>query len=153
MKKIAFLVAGLFALHLGAQAQEMNEMDFIREIFNAEKRSIVEEFMALSTAEGDKFWPIYEAYEAERRTLGSRRIDLLRKYAEAYETITDDQADSMVKEAMDIQKKHQALLKKYYGKVKKALGARRATSFFQVEDYMATAIRYQILDAIPFVDE
>ncbi len=153
MKKFAILIAGLFTLQIATYGQEMNEMDFIREIFHAEKKTIVDEFMQLTSAEDQKFWPIYESYEAERRSLGSRRVDLLRRYAAVYESITDEQADTMIRESMDIQKKHQALLKKYYKKIKKALGARRATSFYQLEDYISTAVRFQILDAIPFVDE
>ena len=153
MKKITILIIGFLALQSASYGQEMNEMDFIRNIFHAEKKSIVDEFMQMTPAEAEKFWPLYEAFETERRNLGSRRVDLLRRYASVYENITDEQADTMIKEAMDIQKKHQALLKKYYKKVKKALGARRATSFYQLEDYIATAVRFQILDAIPFVDE
>lgn len=42
---------------------------------------------------------------------------------------------------------------KYYGKMKKDLGAKTAAHFLQLDDYIQTAIKFEILDELPFIGE
>ena len=156
MKKIIFIVF-LFSivLPITSQAQSgQSEIDYIKKIFQMEKKAITSEYMDLSGEAQGAFWTLYDAYETERKALAQRRIKLLLDYAEQYNKgMTDDQATTLVKENLAIQKKTLALKKKYFKKMSKAVGVPAATSFYQLEDYIQTAVKFEILDVIPFVNQ
>ena len=99
------------------------------------------------------FWSVYEAYEIERKVLGKARIALLERYAESFESLTDEQVDEMLKESYSIKTKQAKLQKKYYGKMKKVTSVKTAARFYQIENYLITVISYTISDAIPFVED
>ena len=54
---------------------------------------------------------------------------------------------------MDLQKKTDGLISTYYGKVKAISDGIVATKFYQIENYILTGIRAQILGNIPFVEK
>ena len=39
----------------------------------------------------DRFWEIYDQYEAERKQLGTNRIQIIADYAKSYQTISDEE--------------------------------------------------------------
>jgi len=150
MKKLMLSLSLLLLGSLMAQAQEAN---LIRELFNAEKKAVVGDFLELSDADAAKFWPLYEEYEAARRSIADSRISNLKKYADQYANLTDDQADALVQNSLKNMKASDKLQAKYYKKIKKALSAKQATSWLQLEEYIQTALRMDLLDNIPFVGE
>ena len=99
------------------------------------------------------FLTVYNEYEAKRKELGQTRIDLLNEYADIYANMTDEQADEWMKKVSTLSIKQDKLIKNYYSKVKKTTSAKVATQFYQIEAYILTTIRYNILETIPFVDE
>ena len=150
MKKLLLSLTLFCFGTLVAQAQEAG---LIRELFNMEKKALVKEFLDLSDAEAAKFWPLYEEFEAARREIADRRISNLKNYAAQYADLTDTQADALVKSSLKNMKASDKLKAKYYKKIKKALSAKKATSWLQLEEYIQTALRMDLLDNIPFVGE
>ena len=49
--------------------------------------------------------------------------------------------------------KQDKLIDKYYARVKKVTSPIVAMRFYQLEGYLLTAIRLEILESIPFVEE
>ena len=111
------------------------------------------DFLQLPDEEAKMFWPIYEEYESERSANGTRRIELIKKYAEQYENMTDEQADMLAKESFAVRATREKLQKKYYNKVKKAMGAKRAAQFLQFERFVQTAIDSELDNNIPLIGE
>ena len=60
---------------------------------------------------------------------------------------------SMVSNFIDNSSTQMGIKKKYYGQVKKALGAKTAATWFQFEAYMDAAIQFEVLHNIPFMNE
>ena len=129
-----------------------SEEELVLSYFKLEKKALVSQAMNLSDEQAKVFWPIYNDFEKEASKLTQMRIAYLKAYAEEYETITPEEADAIMKKAFEYQKKHLALELKYYKILKKKLGALVATRFIQVEEYINTGVKMQLLDAIPFVD-
>jgi hypothetical protein len=148
----ATLLLVLFALPFISQAQH-SEMDMMRKLFSAEKRALAENFLKLNGTDANAFWEQYDAYEAERKGLADKRISLIEKYAEQYASLTNDQATSLVNESFKLKQDRLNLRKKYFKKISKAVDAKTATSFLQLEEYIATAITFDLYDSIPFVGE
>ncbi|MCZ6900161.1 MAG: hypothetical protein O7F74_07970 [Bacteroidetes bacterium] len=153
MKKISTIIICLMIFSQVNAQMTANEEEMFKSMFNMEKKLMVENFMQLNDADAQKFWPIYNNYETERGDLTSRRIKVLKQYADQYSTLTDEQADVLMKEVFSIRKKDLALKQKYFNQIKKNMSAKTATSFYQLEEYIQTAIRYSLLEQIPFVGE
>jgi hypothetical protein len=153
MKKY-FLIIGVFFFASLAKAQSSKEeVDLIQAAFGMDKKAVVAEFVKPSASQKDAFWKLYDEYETQRKDLGKLRIELLKQYADQYKTMTSDKADVWTKKAIDLQKKTDNLITTYYGKVKAISDGIVALQFYQIENYILSGIRAQILDNIPFVEK
>jgi Spy/CpxP family protein refolding chaperone len=151
MKKVlALAVAAFFTTGLMAQ---QNELEMFQSMYKIEKKALLMDFLQLEDEQAKIFWPIYEEYESERTKNANRRIELIKKYAEEYETLTDEQADALAKESFAVRATRDKLHKKYYNKVKKALGAKRAAQFIQFERFVANAMDSKLNDSLPLIGE
>lgn len=152
MKKVLFaIVAILVSVSMYAQDVEQEEIDYIQSIYGMEKKMIVTEFLKLDEASAKAFWPVYDAYEVERKELGKQRINLLQFLDNNNETLTDELADAWMKDVIKLGAANDKLLKTYYNKVKKVTSAITGARFYQIEGYLLTAQRFAIQDALPIV--
>lgn len=153
MKKYILLVAvSLMTSFIYAQSDK-EEIDLMQAAFGMNKKAAVAEFVKVSDTQKDAFWKLYDEYETQRKELGKQRIELLKQYAGQYETFTSEQADAWTKKVMDLQKKTDGLIATYYGKVKAISDGIVATQFYQIENYILTGIRAQVLENVPFLEK
>jgi len=152
MKKMMIWVALLLIAAAGRAQSARTEFEVIREEFKAEKKAVIAGFMNLTDDDATKFWPIYDKYEAERTKIGTERFDLISNYVEQYNTLTDEQAEELLKKSLNIQQQELDLKKKYFKEVNKNIGARKATSFIQLEDYISVVIRAHLYENLPLVE-
>ena len=153
MKRNILIISALFmAIMINAQTAK-EEIDFIQAAFGMEKKALVEAFIETTEAQSDAFWQLYDEYETQRKTLGQQRFDLLNQYAEQYLTMTSEQADLWTNSVIKLQAKTDKLINTYYKKVKKISDGIIATQFYQIETYILTEIRAEILEDIPFVEK
>lgn len=152
MKKVLLaLVAILASVSINAQDIVQEEIDYIQSVYGMEKKMIVSEFLNLDDATSEAFWGIYDAYEVSRKELGKKRIELLQYIDENNDSLTDEKADSWMKEIIKLRGNSDKLLKSYYNKVKKATNPILAARFFQIETYLRTAQSFAVQDALPVV--
>jgi len=151
MKKFIVLISVLFlASYAGAQSNK-EEVDLFQAAFGMEKKAVVADFVKPSDTQKDAFWKLYDEYETQRKALGKQRVELLKQYADQYLTMTSEQADVWTRKVIELQKKTDGLIVAYYGKVKMATNGLVATQFYQIENYILTAIRMEVLENVPFI--
>jgi GTPase Era involved in 16S rRNA processing len=109
MNKIVFFLALVFALSasipvFAVQDSTDSTMQILLEKIKADKKLLVASNMKLSDAEAKKFWPVYDAYQAELKNLNKRVATLIQDYADAYnnDTMTDAKAKKMINEMIAI---------------------------------------------------
>ena len=153
MKKLLLLIVALMPAFIGFSQSNVEEVDFFQSLYGMEKKAIVEEFVQPVALNQDAFWEVYDEYELKRKDLGKERLVLLEEFAEKYASMTNEEADAWMKKVISLGKKQDNLISTYYTKVKKATSPIVAMRFFQLENYLLTVIRFEILDAIPFVAE
>jgi len=153
MKKYLLIVAVSFLTSLAFAQSYTEEVDLMQAAFGMAKKDIVSAFVQPSASESDAFWAVYDQYETARKELGKERIVLLEQYAKQYENMTSEQADAWTTKALALQKKTDKLIATYYKKVKAASDGLVATQFYQVESYILTGVRIELLDGIPFVQK
>ena len=152
MKKVSIVLVALF-LFVGFAKAQQNEVEMFQSMFKVEKKAMLMDFLMLTDDEAKVFWPIYEEYEMERVKLSSRRIALIKKYAEEYETLTEEQIDELANESFAIIDGTNKLHKKYYKKFKKAVSAKRAGQFVQFERFVKTSVDNELNRNMPLIGE
>ena len=151
--KNVFAIVAILLFSASAFSQVRDDVDMILEIFKTEKKSMVHDYMELTDDQAKKFWPIYEEYEQKRKAVVQRRIDMLGRFSDHRSKLTDETAKEIADEFFSIRNADSKLQKQYFKKISKAIGAAKATSFIQLEEYIRTAINFELQDVIPFVGE
>lgn len=144
----------VFAAPLAAQAQQgvaADEQIVMKQVMN-DKRAVYATNLALSDSESRAFWPIYDEYEGKAKKLDDRFMAMLNDYAAKYQTLTDADAAVLLKEKLAIEKDRMALKQVYTKKVAKALPAKKALRYAQVETRVETMMRSQVYTLIPLAN-
>lgn len=153
MKKYILIVAIAFLTSVAYTQSYTEEVDLMQAAFGMAKKDLVSAFVQPSVSQADAFWALYDEYETARKELGKERIALLEQFAKQYANMTAEQADAFTTSALALQKKTDKLIATYYKKVKGISDALVATQFYQVESYILTGIRMELLSEIPFVQK
>jgi hypothetical protein len=117
------------------------------------RRDVFETGMRLDDRQKDTFWNIYADFDRQRAELTDQTLRLVRSYTTDYDTLTNEQARKMMDEAAGIADKQVKLRRKYADRISKKLGGRVGARFYQIDDYLSTAARLDVLDVLPFVQE
>ena len=147
------LAAVLAAGRLGAQTVSVSNLDesTFRYAVTEERRNIFAANLALGPEERERFWKIYDEYTKEREPLDKERFALLQRYAQSYGAIGDDSAMALALAYGRLQISDVQLRLKYAETLRKKMSGRVAARFFQIDDYVTTAMRMKSLSGIPLV--
>ena len=152
-KTIALGVLALVLVPAAVFAQVDSYVEMLRTDVRAEKVAVITEVMAFTDAESEVFWPIYREYELELAKIFDDRLANIKKYAENFEGMDDTTADELVATSFKLGEKRHKLQKSYYTKFKKALGAKRAARFMQLENQINLLIDLQIAGNLPLIGD
>ncbi len=154
MKKLSLIFIMAIAMFSSyAQSSFKEDVDVLQSVYGKSKADLVKQYMNLSDAQSAAFTKVYDNYETERKNLGQEKFQLINDYAQNYATLTDAKADELAKGTLKNHLAYEKLYSKTYGQVKKAVGAINAAKFIQLEVYLQTIIRAEILESIPFIGE
>jgi hypothetical protein len=117
----------------------------------ANRLSIVAENVLMKVEQSDVFWPIYHRYSREMLKINDRISLLIQDYARHYQTMTDEKAEALLAESIQIEKDRVILLESYVKEFKKVLPSKVAVRFYQVENKLDTVIQYELAAQIPLV--
>jgi len=134
-----------------AQNQPADNMQIMMEKVKADKKAVVAQNMGLTEGEAKGFWPIYDGYQNDLAGINQRLIDLIKTYANAYNanTLTDDQAQSLLANLIAIQESEVALQKTYIPKLSKVLPGKKVARYMQIENKIRAGVKYQLANGIP----
>lgn len=154
MKKLIaiFVLMIVSASFVNAQMSQ-DDVSMIQSMYGMNKRDLVKKYMQLTPKQDSVFWPIYDAYENERKSIGEQRIRGIEDYAKNYATLTDAKADELVKKSFELEASMTKLQQKYYEKLKKPISPLKAAQFIQLENFLNNAVRAKIQSEIPFIGE
>jgi Spy/CpxP family protein refolding chaperone len=154
MKKVFVMFLFMFgsAAYVSAQMSQ-DDVALVQSMYGMNKRDLVKKYMALTPKQDSLFWPIYDAYEKERKAIGEQRLRGIEDYAKNYATLTDEKADELVKKSFELETSMTKLQQKYYSKLKKPLTPLKAAQFIQLENFLNNVVRAEIQSEIPFIGE
>jgi len=136
-----------------AQDKSADNMAIVMEKVRADKKLLVAANMNLTEAEAAAFWPVYESYQKEWDGVNSRIKDTIKRYADAYNAgaVPDDTAKKLLDEALATEAAELDLKKSYLPKFGKVLPAAKVARYYQIENKIRSAIKYELADGIPLV--
>jgi hypothetical protein len=119
----------------------------LQEDLSQQSPQITGAMMHLTPEQSKKFWPIYDEYQSALIKLNNSRIHNLRNAGDAL--LTDERADQMIKEDLNLRKQRDELLAGSYERVKQSLGALTAARFLLVESQLHSIIDLQLDSQLP----
>jgi hypothetical protein len=85
--------------------------------------------------------------------LGKLRIELLEAYAATYDSMDDIKAEALLKDMIMLQTNTDKLISSYAKKIKKKVNVITAAQFYQIEGYIVSKIRSEIMENIPAIGD
>jgi hypothetical protein len=127
------------------------DIQLLRSDVQAQKNQLIAHNMQFTDSESAAFWPVYRDYSRDQSAIGDERVQLIKDYAQHYDTLDDAKADNMTQRLLNIEAKVVNLRQQYWPKFVKALGAKRAAKFFQVDNRLTLLVNLQLVSEIPLV--
>lgn len=157
MKKILITLAAVASLGAGegalAQSSDTISMSDQEQLLvsqiQTDKRAIVLPALDLTDAEVAAFTPIYDKYQAEMKKILTRSNDILNKYASNYDSMTDDAAEDILKEAFEVRDDRNDILQDYANRLGKKLPATKVLRWVQIENKLNALLDWQMAQVIP----
>jgi Spy/CpxP family protein refolding chaperone len=133
-----------------AAAQTVKDaLEVTRQAVEGQRRILVAGALPLTDAEADAFWPLYDAYEKERRPLDERANKLVADFLAGAASLTDAQAKAMVEEALKVDEERLRVRRSYLGRMVKAIPPRKAARFYQIDNKLDSVVRADVSRQIP----
>jgi hypothetical protein len=153
MKRIAAILGiGVRGLTSPSLAQSVNDdVELIRSVVQTERKAVVAKNMQLTEAESEGFWPVYNEYEQAMRKVNTKRVEVLRRLAAEYQTLTDEQAEGLLKESFDFQQERVKVRRSFTKKFGKVLTGKRVARFYQIDGKIDSIIDFDIARTVPLV--
>jgi hypothetical protein len=124
-------------------------LEVTRQAVESQRRILVSGALPLTDSEADAFWPLYDAYEKERRPLDERAHKLVADFLARAATLTDEQARAMIGEALQIEEGRLRVRRTYFARMVKAIPARKVARFFQIDNKLDSVVRADVAKQIP----
>jgi len=124
----------------------------MRKDLRAKKKEVIAANMHLTSAEVEKFWPVYDEYTAETVKINDKKYELIKRYADNYGHMTDQQAEEYVRGMVEVDESASELRMKYWPKFRQVVSARNTALFFQMDRRITQMIDLQVSSQIPLIE-
>jgi hypothetical protein len=154
---ILLVQSAAFAQNAPATAQSDQgvsdqDIQLLRKNLRSQRKQIIAANMKLSDTEAEKFWPLYEQYVSELVALNGPKYALIKQYVQAQGALSDAQADSAVKQWLDIDRSVGDLRVKYVPTFRKVLSAKNTALFYQLDRRIQLMIDLQLASGLPLIE-
>lgn len=152
MKKLILGTVFMFVASMAMTQTADDYIEIMRSVLKTEKKATIAEVMTLTETEAELFWPMYNEFNEKMYVIQSKRVKIIKDFAENYENMTDLKADEIWTSYMAFKNEANKLTKTYYKKFKKIIPAGKAAKYFQAENKIATLVDFQLASEIPFIE-
>jgi hypothetical protein len=134
-----------------ATAQDRADIEVTRQQLHADRQAIVAANLPMTGEQASAFWPVYREYRAALAATGDRSVALITGYAAKYGSLTDPDADAMLKEFLAIQNDRLKVQSKYVDRFKKILPGTTVARYYQIENKLDAIVNYELAAEIPLL--
>jgi hypothetical protein len=134
------------------QASIDQDMDLLRKDIRSQKKQMIAANMKLTDKESEQFWPVYDQYTAELVQINNKKYAAIKQFAQNYDTLTDAQAQDLMKQALEVDESVAQLRIKYIPIFQKVISGKKTALFFQLDRRLVMLIDLQLASVIPLVE-
>lgn len=134
-----------------ADALTDGQLALLRKDIRSIKKQLIAANLNLTDAEATKFWPVYEQYSADFGKINETRAAIIKEYSDGYGSLTDEQADNLIRRWLDTDLSTSQLRQKYVPIVRSVLPGKKAATFFQLDRRISMMIDVQLTSQLPLV--
>ena len=149
---VLFVAAlGIAPMSARSQDKPANNLEIVHEKLKADKKLIVSKYMELTESEAKSFWSVYEDYQKDLQKFHERLGALLKSYAADYrgKSLTDEKAKKLLDEWIALEQDEVKQRSAFIPKVTKALPAKKAARYLQIENEYRMLLRYDLAATVP----
>ena len=125
------------------------QLALLRRDIRSMKKQLIAANLTLTDSEATKFWQVYEQYSAETGKINDTRTAIIKEYSDEYGTLTDDQADNLIRRWLDTDIQQTKLRQRYVPIFRGVLPGKKAATFFQLDRRISTMIDVQLTSQLP----
>lgn len=157
MKKrwVAMVFAGAMLAGPSVWAQgnltDGTDLQALRAAAKADRKALVASTLQLTDAEARKFWPLYDTYQRTVDLANRERTVALEGLIAPNKPISDLYAKSLAKELVVADETEVRARRKLYNGLMRALPAKKAARYLQLEAKIRAAQFYDVAGAIPLI--
>lgn len=142
------------ATEITIEARPLTESDIelLRQDVQTQKMELITKAMNFTDKEASAFWPIYRDYANAQQKLGDKKYQLIKDYAENYDNMSNAKAAELTSRVMDLDKAAFENRVAYWPKFEKAIGAKRAAKFYQVDRRLSLMVDLELSTEIPVLE-
>ena len=145
MKHFVFFIMLMAAfITRPANAQEDAERPPNFEKFNTMRIAFITERLELTSAEAEKFWPVYNEYQKMKQELRDKMHALHQNFNDNVATLSDKEAEDILSQHLEFQKQESALDLEYNRKFREVLSAKKVMKLYMAETHFKSFLLHQI---------
>jgi hypothetical protein len=152
---VLVLLSGLGVAQTSSSVTSQAQIDRYIETFRTDLRTgkveLYDQSLGLSPADSAEFWPLYREFDYKQSLIGNKVAEVLKEYAQKYDTLTDDEAADLIERNWDNQEELIDLRQEYFNKMSRAIGAKDAGRFFQLEGVITNLLQLKVSAEVPLM--
>ena len=155
--KLAAMLFAVTALVAGTAAAagnvaEATDLQALRASVRADKKALVAGTLTLTDAEARKFWPLYDAYQRDLDMINRRRVVAVEGLIARDKPLSDLYARTLANELLVTDEMEIKSRRTLQNGVLKALPAKKAARYLQLENKIRAVQAYDVAEAIPLIN-
>jgi hypothetical protein len=115
------------------------------------KKQLIAANLNLTDAEATRFWPVYDQYSVDFGKISETRAAIVKEYSDGYGSLTDQQAENLIRRWLDTDISTAELRQKYVPIMRRVLPGKKAATFFQLDRRISMMIDIQLTSQLPLV--
>ena len=127
------------------------DIETLRKDLRAKKKEMVAINLNLTPDQATKFWPVYDQYVAELTKINDEKYAVIKEYANSWGKITDAQAESLTRRALDVDNRVAQLRIRYLPLFQKVLPPQQVATYFQIDRRVQMMVDLQLMLQIPLL--
>lgn len=147
-----FVVANDAARGQAIMAGDEMFIEMLKHDVDQARTEVMTSVMGFSADEKAVFWPVYNEYRKKSDELAKKDLALMKEYAAAYWSLTNDQAQDMASRYFDLEIKRKELLSELYQNLAEVMTPVQALKACQLENRLDLVLDMQIANELPMVE-
>ncbi len=135
------------------QKELLEQIELSRLIKQDQVKQIVIQQLPLTETQGQVFWPIYEDYRTEMKSLNSRLLKIITQYATHYKAndFDDKKGLQLLDKSFAIEIDRIKIKREYVKKFKNRLPAKIVARFFHIDNKIEALVKYGMSKEVPLI--